>query len=154
METKDIVYVIGILATFILGSWNLINNYFQTRKSSFINTVTKQRIEWLEKIRQDVSKFCGLTHTWVFSDIKNKPEEFEVLKELDQLRHVIKLRLNPNDIPDRKISALINKIPDMTHESQHEDLRKSLQELINVTQDMLKNEWDKVKLEAEKGKLN
>lgn len=154
MEPKDIVYAVGIVLTFILGIWNLINNYFQTRKTSFINTVTKQRVEWLEHIRQDVSKLCGLTHTWAFSKLEGKPEEFEVLKELDQLRHVIKLRLNPDDTPDRKIRALIDKIPDLTHESKHEELKKALRELTDETQAMLKNEWEKVKLESEEGNLS
>lgn len=154
MEPKDIAYAVGIALTFLLGLWNLINNYFQTRKTSFINTVTKQRVEWLERIRQDVSRFCGLTHTWVFSSLEGKPEEFEVLKELDQLRHVIKLRLNPDDTPDRKIRALIDKIPDLTHESKHEELKLALKELTDETQTMLKNEWEKVKLESEKGNLS
>jgi hypothetical protein len=77
---KDTVYAIGIGLTFILGVWNLANNYLQTKKTSFINTVTKQRVEWLERIRQDVSKFCGLTHTWAFSKLEGKPEEYEVIK--------------------------------------------------------------------------
>ncbi len=154
MEPKDIAYAVGIGLTFILGLWNLINNYFQTRKTSFINTVTKQRVEWLEHIRQDVSKFCGLTHTWAFSNLEGKSEEFEVLKELDQLRHVIKLRLNPDDTPDRKIRALIDRIPDLTHESKHEELKAALRELADETQAMLKNEWEKVKLESEEGNLS
>ena len=154
MEGKDIVYAVGILLTFILGVWNLVNAYFQTRTTSFINTVTKQRIEWLENIRQDVSAFCGLTHTWCFSNLQGKPEEFDILKELDRLRYVIKLRLNPDDDPDIKISSLIDKIPDLTHESNHDQLKKAIHELIDETQSMLKAEWEKVKLEAEEGNLS
>lgn len=154
MEPKDIVYGIGIALTFFLGVWNLVNTYIQTRKTSFINTVTKQRIEWLEKIRQDVSKFCGLTYTWSISRLEGKPGEFEVIKELDQLRHVIKLRLNPDDTPDIKISALIDKIPELTHESKHDELKKAIRELVMETQAMLKKEWEKVKRESEEGNLN
>jgi len=153
METKDIIYGLGIILTFVLGVWNLVNTYVQTRKTSFINTVTKQRIEWLENIRQDVSKFCGLTYTWSVSRLEGKPEEYEVIKELDQLRHVIKLRLNPDDTPDMKISALIDKIPELTNESKIEDLKKAIRELIDETQQMLKNEWEKVKRESEVGNL-
>ncbi len=154
METKDLVYAVGIALTFILGVWNLANSYLQTRKTSFINTVTKQRIEWLEKIRQDVSRFCGLTYTWCFSDLEGKPEEYEVLKEIDQLRHVIKLRLNPDDTPDRKISKLIDLIPTLTHQSKHEELKKAIKDLVDETQEMLKSEWEKVKNEAENGNIS
>lgn len=153
MEAKDIVYGVGIALTFILGVWNLVNTYFQTRKANFINTVTKQRIEWLEKIRQDISRFCGLTYTWSMSQLQGRPEEFEVIKELDHLRHVIKLRLNPDDMPDMKISLLIDKIPDYTHESKHEELKKAIKDLVVETQAMLKNEWEKVKRESEEGNL-
>jgi hypothetical protein len=154
METKDIVYAVGIGLTFILGIWNLINSYLQTRKTNFINTVTKQRIEWIEQIRQDISKFCGLTHTWSFSHLEGKPEEQNVLLQVDHLRHVIKLRLNPEGVADRKIAELIDKIPDLTHENKHEDLKKAIRELISETQAMLKAEWEKVKEESEKGNIS
>ena len=45
METKDIVYATGILLTFLIGVWNLIFNYRTTRKTSFINIVTSQRVK-------------------------------------------------------------------------------------------------------------
>ena len=76
------------------------------------------------------------------------------IKELDQLRHVIKLRLNPDDTPDRKIRALIDEIPELTHESKHEELKKALRELTDETQSMLTNEWEKVKRESEEGNLS
>jgi hypothetical protein len=154
METKDIVYALGIGLTFILGVWNLVNSYLQTRKTSFINTVTKQRIEWIEQIRQDVSKFCGLTHTWSFSRLEGKPGEQNVLLQIDHLRHVIKLRLNPDSPADKKIAALIDKIPDLTHETKHSELKKAIGELVSETQAMLKTEWEKVKEEAEKGNIS
>jgi hypothetical protein len=154
LETKDIVYAIGIGLTFILGVWNLINSYLQTRKTSFINTVTSQRIEWIEQIRQDISKFCGLTHTWAFSHLEGKPEESDVLLQIDHLRYVIKLRLNPDGTADRKIAALVDKIPELTHVSKLPELKEAIKELISESQAMLKTEWEKVKEEAEKGNIS
>lgn len=154
METKDIVYAVGIGLTFILGIWSLINSYLQTRKTSFINTVTKQRIEWIEQIRQDIAKFCGLTYTWSFSCLEGKPEEQNILLQIDHLRHVIKLRLNPDGTADKKIAVLVDKIPDLTRKSQHEELKKAIRELISETQAMLKAEWEKVKEESEKGNIS
>ena len=74
--------------------------------------------------------------------------------QVDHLRHVIKLRLNPDGMADRKIAALIDKIPDLTHESKHEELKKAIRELISETQAMLKAEWEKVKEESEKGNIS
>lgn len=154
MEAKDAVYAISITLTFVLGGWNLINSYLQARKTSFINTVTKQRIEWIEQLRQDISKFCGLTHTWVYSNVEGKPEEHNILLQIDHLRHVIKLRLNPDDVADKEIATLIDTIPDLTHESQRNELKEAINELISLTQTMLKAEWEKVKAEAEKGNIS
>jgi hypothetical protein len=63
METKDLIYAFGIIVTLFLGAWNFIQGHRATRKASFINTVTAQRVLWIEQMRQDVSKFVGLTHT-------------------------------------------------------------------------------------------
>ncbi len=153
MEGKDIIYGLGILLTFALGVWNLVTNYRLTRRTSFINTVTNQRVKWIEQLRQDISAFSGLTHTWCFSELEGKPEELEVLKEIDRLQHVIRLRLNPDGTHDRKIAPLIRRIPDLTHISKREELTAALEELITTTQQLLKEEWEKVKAEAKRGDL-
>jgi hypothetical protein len=63
-------------------------------RTAFINTLTSQRIKWIDELRQDISSFSGFTHTWCFTALEGKPQEYDVLKEIDRLRHVIRLRLN------------------------------------------------------------
>ena len=118
LEPKDVIFGVGILLTFFLGVWNLVVNYRTTRKTSYINTVTSQRIKWLELVRQDIGALCGLTHTWFYSGLAGTDKEHEVLKAIDRLRHVIQLRLNPTGILDQKIQALILEIPNLTDESK------------------------------------
>lgn len=154
MEDKNFIYAVGILVTLGLGIWNFIQGYRATRKASFINTVTSQRLLWIEQMRQDVSKYVGLTHTWVMSNLEGTKAEPEMLQEIDRLRYVIRLRLNPDDTPDRKIAALIKKIPKLTDVSNQEELLLSLEQLTTETQDMLKNEWEKVKAESKDGDLS
>ncbi len=153
MEGKEIIYGLGILLTFALGVWNLIANYHATRRTSFINTVTSQRVKWIEQLRQDISSFSGLTHTWCCSELEGKPEETEMLKEIDRLRHVIRLRLNPDATHDRKITQLIRKIPELTDISKRTELKEALEELTVTTQLLLSEEWKKVKAEAKYGDL-
>jgi hypothetical protein len=153
MDTKDVVYAIGILLTFALGVWNLVVNYRNTRRANFINTVTAQRVKWLEQIRQDISTFCGLTYTWCHSGLAGTPQEHEMLKEIDRLRHVIRLRLNPDGTHDNAIERLIAEIPKYTDISQRDKLAKALEELTVTSQRLLKEEWEKVKREAEHGNL-
>ena len=153
MEPKDYIYAAGILVTLILGIWNFVQNYRASRKTSFINTVTSQRVLWLEQIRQDISKFVGLTHHWTRSGLEGTEHEKNILREIDQLRYVIRLRLNPDDDPDKKIAELVKKIPDLTDQSKRDDLFVALEELTVTTQDMLKAEWEKVKAEAKDGDI-
>jgi len=154
MELKDYVLAAGVVVTLFLGLWNTLQGYYATRKASFINNVTSQRVKWIEQLRQDISAFAGLTHTWCSSELEGKPEETEVLKELDRLRHVIRLRLNPDGTPDRKITALIKLIPTLTHVSKRAELLAALEELTTTTQDLLKDEWEKVKAESKDGDLS
>jgi hypothetical protein len=88
------------------------------------------------------------------SELEGKDGELETLKEIDRLRYVIRLRLNPKDQPDFKMASLIKQIPDLTHKSQRDELLSALEALTVATQDMLKAEWDKVKAESKDGDLD
>ncbi|MDP2606430.1 MAG: hypothetical protein Q8S00_28140 [Deltaproteobacteria bacterium] len=150
---KDVIYVLGIMLTFALGIWNLVSNFRASRRTSFINTVTAQRVKWIEQLRQDISAFSGYTHTWCYSELEGKTEEAELLKEIDRLRHVIRLRLNPSATHDREIEQLIQRIPQLTHVTKREELKGALEQLIVATHKLLKEEWEKVKEESEHGNL-
>ena len=90
----------------------------------------------------------------VFSNLQGKPDEQNVLLQIDHLRHIIKLRLNSNDTADKKITELVDKIPCLTDKSKHNELKEALRDLISETQVMLKAEWEKVKEESEKGNIS
>jgi hypothetical protein len=45
---------VAVIATAIISQWNAVHSHRGTRISNFINTVTTQRIEWMEKVRDDV----------------------------------------------------------------------------------------------------
>jgi hypothetical protein len=152
-QMKDVFFSIGIILTFLLGVWNIVNNYRTSRRTAFINTVTSERVKWLDKLRESISSFCGLTYTWSVSRLEGKPNEAEVLKEIDKLRHLIRLQLNPDGTYDRAIEALIARIPTLTHETQAKELEKALSELVEVSQKLLKAEWEKVKEESMRGSL-
>lgn len=154
MEGKDWLYGAGILVTFLLGMWNLVQGHRASQRASFINTVTAQRVLWLERVRQDISRFVGLTHSWTRTDEDDAKRRAELLSEIDQLRYLIRLRLNPRDVPDQKIMELVKLIPNLTDESDREELFEALERLNDAAQDMLKAEWEKVKEESKKGDLH
>jgi hypothetical protein len=59
--------------------------------------------------------------------------------------------LNPEGLNDKKIIELIDKIPDLTGDRQ--ELNDAMAELINTSQLLLKEEWEKVKKESIEGNL-
>lgn len=154
LEPKDYILGAGVIVTLILGVWNVIANVRASQRTTFINTVTSQRVKWIEQIRQDISTFSGLIHTWCASALKGKPQEYEVLREIDRLRHLIRLRLNPSGTHDQKIKKLIEEIPNLTHETQIKEMLKALDELVLTTQLLLKEEWEKVKAESKHGNID
>jgi hypothetical protein len=153
-EPKDYVLLAGVVVTLLLGVWNAVANYQSSRRTTFINTVTSERVKWIEKLRQDISAFSGLTHTWCFSELQGKPNDHEVLKEIDRLRHVIRLRLNPRGEHDQRIEALLKEIPNLTDASQREELLTALENLTVTTQKLLSQEWIKVKRESQEGDIS
>jgi hypothetical protein len=79
MEPKDFVLAAGLVVTFVLGVWNAVANHRFNKRTTFVNTVTSQRIKWIEQLRQDVGAFCGLIYHWSHTDIQGKPMEGEIL---------------------------------------------------------------------------
>jgi hypothetical protein len=158
MEAKDIFYAIGILVTAGIGIWNAISHLKTTKKTAFINTVTSERVKWLDKLRHNISSFAGLTHTWT-RELHETPEsEKALLQEIDKLRYLIRLQLNPkikDGVPnvDSRIEALIAKIPELTDKSLRSELEGALDKLVIESQELLKAEWEKVKDESKHGDL-
>ena len=153
MDAKDLIYATSIAVTLGLGIWNFVQGRRAARRASFINTVTSQRVLWIERFRQDVSRFVGLTHHWTRSHGENNDRTLEILKEIDTLRYVIRLRLNPDAAVDNRIAELIREIPDLTDVSRRDQLEVAINELVNQSQQLLKAEWEKVKAEAKDGDL-
>lgn len=150
---KDTFFSIGIIFTFIISVWNIINNYRTSRRTAFINTVTTERVKWIEKFRENISNFCARTYTWSASKLEDTERGNQFVEEIDKLRHIIRLQLNPDGELDKEIEKLIAEIPNLTHGTQKRELKVALNSLIETTQKLLKSEWEKVKEESKRGDL-
>lgn len=146
-------YAVGILATFAIGVWNVINTWRVSKKTAFINTVTSERVKWIDKVRQNISSFCGLSHHWALTQDITQGKRQEILEQLDKLRWEIKLQLNPKEPIYSAIAEQIDKIPDLSSFEKQEELKKAITELIKISQALLKDEWEKVKEESVSGNL-
>lgn len=151
-ELKDIITIGGIFLTFVVGLAGLIIGVKNSKKTIFINSVTASRTKWIDTIRNSIAEFCGLTHHFCLTPLTDA-EKTQVIEKIDRLRFLIKLQLNRNDEFDKKIIQKIDIIPDLTDPKKINELEKEINELIELTQDLLKLEWEGVKEETKKGNL-
>lgn len=149
MTTTEIVTLISIGITFFVGVFNLIITFRNVRKTTFINSVTASRIKYIQELRESISKFCGLAHSYANRIYKLEYKDiWELHKEADNLRFLIRLYLNPeDDYWDNKIIVLIDQILIKSDKSPTEPIN----ELIMITQYLLKLEWEGAKRESEVG---
>lgn len=157
---KDLFYSIGIIGTIILAAWNIVNHWHLSKKTTFINAVTSERTKWIGLLRQNISAFCALALHWALtSSSLSSTKRQEVREESDRLRMMIKLQLNPDEADSRNVMRLVDEIPKYTdpeasNPEKLNTLKDKLEELVKISQKILKEEWDKVKAEAKNGDLN
>lgn len=149
---KDFVLAAGVLVTLILGVWNAFANFRAGQRTIFVNTVTSQRIKWIEQLRQDISSYSGLVFHWAMTELQDGKEEQQIIKEIDRLNHVIRLRLNPRGTHDKVIESLLAQIP--LHTANQTKIKELLEQLTVTSQSLLKEEWEKVKSESQIGSLS
>lgn len=149
MTTAETVTLVGITLTFFVGVFNLIITFRNVRKTAFINSVTTSRIKYIQDLRESISRFCALTYSYKNRVYKLKTEEvWELHKEADTLKFLIRLYLNPEDkYWDSKIITLIDQIL----LKSDKDPQSDIDELITLTQYLLKLEWEGAKRESEIG---
>lgn len=185
METKIINYFnlnkdaftsIGILVTFFVSSISL---YFSVRNNKavhYVNSVTKSRLEWIQRLRNTVAEFIANTNIYNNAYYKNDYEKTGIhLSKCQQLCSEIKLLLNYCDEEDKKIIDLVEKILelyrqycDLVHnvkvdeegyfiessnmKSKAEQVEENISLLTKKIQIYLKAEWNRVKYESQ-GKI-
>lgn len=149
MTTTEIVTLISIGLTFFVGVFNLVITFRNVRKTAFINSVTAARIKYIQELRESISKFCGLAHSYANRIYKLEYKDvWELHKEADNLRYLIRLYLNPEDeYFDNEIISLIDQILLKSDKDPTEPINK----LISITQYLLKLEWEGAKKESEVG---
>ena len=151
-DTKDLITIIGIGLTFLVSAISLYIAIRNSKKTLFINSITASRIKWISDVRDDISEFCGLAYHYVSLRLKGA-ERQQVLEQIDQLRFRIKLQLNREDTYDKKIIEKIDVISELADRKKIDFLTAEVDELIFLTQDLLKLEWEGAKLESMKGIL-
>jgi hypothetical protein len=151
MEPKDLITLLGILVSLIVGFTGLYISYQNSKKTIFINSVTASRAKWIDTLRNNIAEYCGLA----FQIFQSTTEEkLRKLDKIQQLRFLIKLQLNRSDPFDSLVIEKLDSIAFHVYDSSRAELENEINVLISQTQDILKLEWEGVKAEAKKGDLS
>jgi len=154
--TTQIVTLIGVILSFVVGSAGLWIGIRNSRKTIFINSVTASRIKYIQDLRNSIAEFCNLTYNMSYhiSDIEKTASAeklYEYRKEF-KCKYLIQLHLNPEDTEwDNRIIKLLDEILAVPSNA---DPKKKIDELIIITQYLLKLEWEGAKRESQKGILS
>ncbi len=133
---------IGAFATMFVG---VLSNRF-SYKSLFAETISKSRNNWINIWRDEIANFLAIADILRFEKGKIDDKYIELMKEYHIAKNKIIMRLNMNEKRHQEVYLLINKIA--YEEIDDEEYRVLKESLMAVTQNLLKNEWERVKLEA------
>ena len=149
------------IATMVISIISIIYNMYATKKTQFINTVTSERIRWITTLKEYIAQYYSTA-----SAFNNYNNIIENLNKCNKLRSKIILYLNPKD--DEELINAINenynlikewdklKLSGSTNEQSESKVKQyedTLEKILYKSQEMLKNEWERVKLEARKGNI-
>jgi hypothetical protein len=150
MDTKDTITLIGIIVSLIIGSAGLLISLHNSKKTIFINTVTSSRIKWIDTVRNTIAEYCGLSFQ-IFQS--TTAEKLIKIDKMQQLRFLLKLQLNRSADVDSSIITSVDSIAVYIYDDNRVRIEAEINNLINSSQDLLKKEWERVKLESKKGDL-
>ena len=166
---------IGVILTFIASIMSIYITRKNVKTSKYIDTITSERIKWIEKVRTEIAdllaemqEYLGLRYLIVSKnnnidfdkqkDIEILNETFELEREISKISKVdlikklqlLKLRLNCSG--DKEIIDILDFyiliVSQNCNKQQTIDGWDKLTRLYELTQIMLKNEWEKVKNET------
>lgn len=109
--TKVIFTLIGVMITAGISLIVALINNSRSKKTLFINTITNNRIEWMNNTKEMINHFIVLTEVNTHSQVKiSGDNRFEYFNELSKTRNKILLHLNFKGYIDKKIIETINEI--------------------------------------------
>jgi hypothetical protein len=141
----------AIVAACIAALVSLIVAAFTWRTANhtmYLNAVTAERSKWIGKLRENIAKLlgvCGAIHL-ALPDASS-PEARALREKADRLMALIQMQLNPNNQVDANIIALLPRLVKASQNVQG-DYRALEKAVIMHAQCLLKEEWEKVKLES------
>lgn len=136
MDWKEIVTLIGIGATLLVGLMNTIQTKILSKKNTFINTITIARKEYMITLRKTVTEFC----------IAAENKDNKKLKELSyQLKMLMFPARDTDEMWDREAIKMIDKFVQADYKANDIDM------FVTIMQSWLALEWRGMREECKHG---
>lgn len=146
----DIQYklsLIGILATAIMSGISLMFSVRNNKAVHYVNAVTKNRVEWIYKLRELCAEYIGAVNIYDNSffttdsdeDMEKSGKQLSHCKELNSL---IKLMLNYSDEMDRNLILIADEMMEAFSSYYHDAFE------CEITEDSFFIETDNMKKQA------
>lgn len=123
-------------------------------RNIYINSITTERSRWIDKIRNNISEYISellsISYLVYVSGHKEKDladKMSDPVRNLARIRANILLQLNPRNVIDADLVAVFKK--DLPRNENQIELH--CQHIIEMSQWLLKVEWEKVKHECRTG---
>jgi hypothetical protein len=136
-----IIALIGVIISVIIS-------ITISRRSSYITAVTTERSKWIDKLRENIAELlgtCGAIRL-ALPDLNNDVARSN-RQNLDRLIALITMQLNPSNPIDANMIGLLGLILQRV-EHKDQNYRELERAFVRHAQFLLKEEWEKVKLEA------
>lgn len=165
-SNAQLTMVVSILSALIALIGTGLTAWF-TYKSAYRNavadTLSKQRIEWLNSLRGKFVEFNNLAKEFYYNsnniNYKNEPikTEFNFLDKfnlLNRTQNHISLSLNPKESIHNDLISELSFVRNLLHNKPFSplDLDNGLKEIDYLQQIVLKAEWKRIKEEIKKGR--
>lgn len=108
LKGKDLITFIGIAATFIISYKNLKHLKLNNKKSLYVNSVTKERIESMGEMKENLANYFSLVSNFRMLNLEESIQDY--LKELEYRKLKIIFQLNPDNSEENVICDEFNKI--------------------------------------------
>lgn len=164
IENKDWVVPFATLLCAAFGGW------WAGRKRIGIEVLSKNRQEWINDLRKQVSEFTSISTKMPVDiiykkitttyNINDKNEIIEKISRLAIIRDYLILLLNPDEKDSQNINTSIQNILSIINDLNNKDKQElsetilqefykeilhKIEELTKNTQKVLKTEWERVK---------
>ncbi|PGB73538.1 hypothetical protein COM03_27225 [Bacillus wiedmannii] len=103
LEVKDKLNLIGLVITFTVSSITLWNTRRISKKTGFLNSITKERVESMGELKEQISKYLSLIQKFPLEILKDEKERVEFVRAIEYRKNKIDFQLNDDREFEKKI---------------------------------------------------